>query len=152
MELDAINWQAGWRSLCAEHPDEFARRVDAATEGAAWVCDGNYGQVGPLIRARATHLIWLDYDRSVIMARVIRRSIARAFDSRPLWADNREDWRRWLHASHPIRWAWETWARRRTQLEAMLADEALGHLEVRRLRRPVEADALLRRVESGGAL
>jgi adenylate kinase family enzyme len=30
IELDAINWQAGWRGLAKEDPAEFRRRVMAA--------------------------------------------------------------------------------------------------------------------------
>ncbi len=145
VELDAINWQAGWRDLNCHDPDEFVRRVDAATSAAAWVTDGNYGLVRDMIWSRATHLVWLDYDRPVIMARVIGRSLARVLDQRELWAGNRETWRQWLHASHPIRWAWSTWKRRRAAYEQMIADEAFAHLKVLRLRHPDEAaDAVQR--------
>ena len=43
--------------------------------GNASVLDGNYGIVRDLVWRRATHLIWLDYDRPIIMYRVIRRSL-----------------------------------------------------------------------------
>ena len=146
VEMDAINWQAGWRSLSAEDPAEFTARVEAALAGPAWVIDGNYSAARAVVWARATHLVWLDYDRPTIMARVIRRSIARALSRRPLWADNREDWRRWGRPSHPIRWAWDTWARRRADAEAHLADPAHAHLQVIRLRRPGEAAGVLARL------
>src|SRR5690242_2172625 len=32
IELDAINWQAGWRDLTRHDPEEFLRRVDGAIE------------------------------------------------------------------------------------------------------------------------
>jgi hypothetical protein len=35
--------------------------------GNASVLDGNYGIVRDLVWRRATHLIWLDYDRPIIM-------------------------------------------------------------------------------------
>jgi len=80
IELDAINWQPGWRDLNTHDPGEFRRRVEVATQAQSWVVDGNYGTaVGAIIRARATHLVWLDYDRRIVMARVIRRSFTRAF-------------------------------------------------------------------------
>ena len=112
--------------------------------------DGNYGLVRPTIWRRATHLVWLDYDRPVIMARVIGRSIARALDRRELWAGtgNRESWRRWLRASHPIRWAWDTWKRRRARHEEMLATAEYAHLKVIRLRRPGEAADVLERLKT----
>jgi adenylate kinase family enzyme len=148
VELDAINWQPGWRDLVTHDPEEFRRRVDAATAGEAWVVDGNYGAARPLVWSRASHLVWLDYDRPVIMARVISRSILRALDRRELWAGNREDFRKWLRPTHPIRYAWDTWARRRRQYEAMLADPAHAHLKVLRLRLPREAISVLQRLSA----
>ena len=91
---------------------------------------------------RATTVVWLDYERPVIMARVIRRSVARAVSGRELWNGNVEDWRQWTHASHPIRWAWSTWARLRERYESLLADPAYAHLQVHRLKHPREADGI----------
>ena len=149
VELDAINWQPGWRGLNMDNPEEFHRRVAAATDADRWVTDGNYGEVRPLIWSRATHLVWLDYERPVIMARVILRSITRALGGRELWegTGNRESWRRWLRASHPIRWAWDTWKRRRVRHEEMLATAEYAHLQVIRLRRPHEAANVLQRLK-----
>jgi adenylate kinase family enzyme len=141
VEVDAINWQPGWRALVDTDRAEFIRRVDAATSGDAWVTDGNYGALRLLVWSRSTHLVWLDYSRPVIMARVIRRSVWRALDRRELWpgTGNREDWRKWLHASHPIRWAWDTWQRRRKENQTLLADPRFAHLTVLHLTRPREA-------------
>jgi adenylate kinase family enzyme len=87
IELDALNWEAGWRDLSQTNPDEFVRRVTAAIAADAWVLDGNYGIVRDLVWCRATHLIWLDYDRPIIMYRVIRRSLVRAVLLRTeMWA------------------------------------------------------------------
>ncbi|HEX5380024.1 MAG TPA: hypothetical protein VFW47_15715 [Phenylobacterium sp.] len=148
IELDAINWQADWRDLNLHDPDEFVRRVEAAIAPAAWVSDGNYGLVRPRIWARATHLVWLDYDRSVIMPRVIGRSLARALDRKELWpgTGNRERFSAWLSPDHPIRWAWRTHNSRRGRLEAALAEPASAHLQVHRLRHPREAGPLVARL------
>jgi adenylate kinase family enzyme len=90
IELDAINWQPGWRDLTRHDPQEFVRRVDAAIEAEAWVVDGNYGPVRDRVWQRATHLVWLDYERPVIMARVISRTLVRTVLRTELWAGNRE--------------------------------------------------------------
>jgi len=143
VELDALHWDPGWNALSITNPNEFARRVAAATTGPAWVVDGNYGQVRALVWRRATHLIWLDYDRRVIMARVIRRTFARAVSRTRLWSGNVERWRHLLRPSHPIRWAWSTWRRRRTEIEALLAQDEQANLIVHRLRHPAEANRVL---------
>jgi adenylate kinase family enzyme len=148
IELDRINWLPGWRGLNAVDPDELVRRVKEATAGDAWVSDGNYGVLRPILWSRATHIVWLDYARHVVMRRVIGRSVLRAIDRRELWpgTGNREDWRKWRRASHPIRWAWNTWHRRRVETEARLRDPKHAHLRVVRLRRPGEASAILMRL------
>jgi hypothetical protein len=145
VELDALNWEAGWRNLSLEDPEELARRVEAAVAGEQWVSDGNYRAALPLILARATDLVWLDYGRAVVMSRVLRRSMARALSGDELWpgTGNTETWRRWLDKEHPIRWAWDTYDRRKTQYAALFADPAFTHLRMHRFRKPAEAEALL---------
>ena len=152
IELDALNWQAGWRDLTRNNPEEFVRRVTLAIAADAWVLDGNYGPVRDLVWRRATHLVWLDYDRSIIMCRVICRSLARAVLRTQLWAGNRERWRHMLRPSHPIWWAWRTWRRRRTETEERIRQNDYAHLVVLRLRRPREARSVVHQlVESFGA-
>lgn len=144
IELDAINWQADWRDLNTDNPDEFVRRVGAAIDRDSWVTDGNYARVRPLIVARATDVVWLDYDRPLVMTRVIRRSFDRAIFRHELWpgTGNVESFGRWLSADHPIRWAWSTHARRRAYCREMV--EALpAMVAVHHLRHPREADALV---------
>ncbi len=138
VELDALNWEPGWRSLAAADPPEFTRRVAAAVAQDAWVIDGGYATVRHLIWSRASHIVWLDFERHVIMYRVCKRSLARANSGQELWAGtgNRETWRRWGRPSHPIRWAWHTWRRRRSQFEAALAGDAYQHITVLRVRHP----------------
>jgi hypothetical protein len=60
-----------------------------------------------------------------------------------LWAGNRERWRHLLRPSHPIRWAWSTWERRRRETAERLAQSECAHLMVYRLRRPTEVQRAL---------
>jgi adenylate kinase family enzyme len=149
IELDALNWQPGWRDLSRNDPDEFVRRVTLTVAADTWVVDGNYGLVREFVWRRATHLVWLDYDRAVIMYRVIRRSLVRAMLRTELWAGNRERWLHMLRPSHPIRWAWSTWARRRKEYEERIGLSDYAHLVVLRLRRPRDAEELLRQLMRG---
>ena len=149
IELDALNWQAGWRDLVRNDPDEFVRRVALAVAADAWVVDGNYGLVREFVWRRATHLVWLDYDRAIVMYRVIRRSLVRAMLRTELWAGNRERWLHMLGPSHPIRWAWSTWRRRRREFEERIGQRDYADLVVLRLRRPREAEKLIRQLMRG---
>jgi adenylate kinase family enzyme len=151
IELDALNWQAGWRDLSRTDPDEFVRRVRLAVAADAWVVDGNYGLVRDFVWRRATHLIWLDYDRPVIMYRVIWRSFARALLRTEMWAGNCERWGHMLRPSHPIRWAWSTWRRRRREYEERIGRSDYAHLVVLRMRRPRDAERLLRQLRQASS-
>src|SRR5262249_45508093 len=126
--------------------EEFVRRVTIAIAPDAWVLDSAYGLVRDLVWRRATHLVWLDYERCVIMYRVICRSLVRAALRTEMWAGNRERWSHMLRASHPIRWAWSTWDRRRKDFEVRIAQPDYAHLMVLRLRQPREAEKLLGRL------
>ncbi len=153
IELDAINWQPGWRDLDGHDRPEFIRRVAATIQAERWVADGNYGSVRDLLWRRATHLVWLDYDRPVIMARVIARSLYRIARGREVWAGtgNRERWRDVPRPSYPIRWAWSTWRQRRYETEEWLTRADYTHLAVFRLRRPAEVALALEQIVCGGA-
>jgi adenylate kinase family enzyme len=147
IDLDAINWQADWKDLNVHDPDEFRRRVAEAAAAATWVSCGNYSKVRDILLGRATHLVWLDYPKPLVMARVLKRSFSRAWTGDELWpgTGNREQFSRWLDKGHPIRWAWDTYADRRARYAAMMHDPALAHLERVRVTRPWEAAALIER-------
>ncbi len=133
IELDSIFHQANWTPL---PDDEFCARVREVTAGDRWVVDGNYGVVRPIVLERATAVVWLDYERPLIMARVIRRSVLRAITRRELWNGNREDWREWIRPEHPIRWAWEQHGRKRKEYAARLAEPQYAGIDVHRFTTP----------------
>ena len=151
VDLDAINWQPGWRDLSQHDRDEFRRRVADAVADEAWVACGNYGAVRDLVNGRATHLVWLDYPRALVMFRVLKRSFHRAWTGEELWpgTGNTETFARWRSKEHPIRWAWDTYASRKVRYAAMMEDPALAHLERRRVQRPWEAKALIEALAAG---
>jgi len=139
VELDAIFHLPGWTEL----PEaEFRVAVAALAGGPGWVIDGNYGAVRDLVWGRADQIVFLDYERALVMRRVIRRSVARALDRRPMWNGNREDAREWIRAGHPIRWAWSTHGERRLSYRATAA----GDHRVVLLRTPRDAEAWLARL------
>ncbi|ODT87340.1 hypothetical protein [Phenylobacterium sp. SCN 70-31] len=149
IDLDAVTWQPGWVALHETDPEEFLRRCEAAMAAEAWVSCGNYVR-RPSLLARVTHLVWLDYSRSVVMSRVIRRSFTRALSGDELWpgTGNRETFARWLDKGHPIRWAWDTYDRRKAQYETLFASPDIAGLEAFRLGHPREAPALIARLSA----
>ena len=146
VELDALNWEPGWRDLSKHDPELFRRRIEAAIAGECWITDGNYTRIASApILARATDVIWLDYPRPLIMRRVVVRSFLRAISGKELWVGtgNRERFSRWLDKDHPIRWAWDTYRPASKAREALFERLADGPIRLHRPRRPEETDALV---------
>lgn len=130
VELDAIRHQAGWVEL---PDDEFVARARDIASGDGWVVDGNYGVVRPIFFERATHIVWPDLAKSVVMGQVVWRSLSRAVTKRPMWNGNTERFRTWGEPTHPIRWAWSTYERRQREYsDATEADPRWVRLRSRR--------------------
>ena len=146
IELDAFQHGPNWQQATV---DELRARTEPATARDRWVCDGNYEAVRDLVWGRADQLVWLDYERPLVMARVIRRSVWRAITRKPMWNENREDWRTWADPEHPIRWAWAKHGERRRKYPELLRQPEYAHLEVLRLRHPREARRLLATASAG---
>jgi adenylate kinase family enzyme len=92
IELDAIFWMPDW----VEKPlDEFRADVSAALSRHpdGWVLDGNYSRVRDLILPFADTVIWLSPPFRVAFWRLLKRTVARCIDHKPLWGTNYESWR-----------------------------------------------------------
>ena len=115
IELDALQHQPGWQESPVE---QFRAELREAVGAPGWVVDGNY-------RSRAADLIdadtvvWLDYSRSLVLARVVRRTVGRLVLRRELWNGNRESWRN-VVSRDPLKnvvlWAWTQHPRYRATL------------------------------------
>jgi adenylate kinase family enzyme len=154
IELDALNWGPGWFDRSNLDPEAFLTLVDKAIDADRWVADGNYRLAMTRILPRITDLVWLDYSRALVMRRVIWRSFARAMGRQELWpgTGNREQFRRWLDKGHPIRWAWDTYNRRKLQYEVLFEDPRLAHVRKHRLTDPREAEPLIARLAAEALL
>src|SRR4051794_13399658 len=82
IELDAIFHLPDWVEL---PPDEFRAAVADRAAGDAWVIDGNYNVVREAVWARADTVAWLDYPRSLVLRRVVTRTVRRAATREELW-------------------------------------------------------------------
>ena len=140
VELDALYWEADWQA--ASRPD-FRERVRAATEGDAWVVDGNYSQSRDIVWPRATHLVWLDYGLIRVLGRVFWRTVSRLLFRQELWSGNRESLRNIFGRNSIIWYAFTSHRRHRKRYLPLLADEEFKHLNVYRFDRPQAASLWL---------
>ncbi|MEV7723229.1 adenylate kinase [Streptomyces sp. NPDC087917] len=140
-ELDALHFTGpGW----AVNP-AFAEDTARVAGADRWVLDGQGPEaMRDLMWERADTVVWLDLGRAVVMRRVVLRSLRRSLRRERLFGGNRESWREWLRADHPVWWAWARYADRRAEIGRRSGDPRYAPLRVVRLRSPREAEAWLR--------
>jgi adenylate kinase family enzyme len=131
LELDAFNWQPGWKE--ASH-DDFRSRVAAALETDGWVVDGNYrSRLGTYVLDRADLVVWLDLPLPTILLRVVRRTVRRLRTRELLWGKNVETLRgAFFRRDSLIWWAVRTHFRWRRRLPLLVAK--YPHVRLRSLR------------------
>ena len=92
-------------------------------------------------------MVWLDYGRATVMARVLRRTLRRVLLRQPLWAGNRESLRRTLFTRGSIlRWSWDTFEKNRRAYTGLRDGNVYPQLQWLEFRRPAEAQAWLRHI------
>ena len=141
-EMDALYHGPGWTRI-----DTFEDDVAAIVARERWVFDSHgYQQVRDLMWSRADTVVWLDFSRRVVTARVLRRSFHRAWTRTPMFNGNTETFARWLDPEHPVQWSWTQYAARRQDMLARFADPTYAGMRRVTLSRPGEARSWLARV------
>ncbi len=144
LEMDAVAWLPGWQERDRE---EFVAIIDRFVEDNpdGWVIDGQYGiTLDKALRAADT-VIWLDLPFWTVYRRMVRRSLRRVRDGKPVCGDNYETLGHLLgcnslpyfYIRHLLiggRWKKQIAAR-----EALLAESG-GHVSLTRLRTARELD------------
>jgi adenylate kinase family enzyme len=146
VELDRLHWEPNW----VEAPnDVFRERVRQSLRGDSWVADGNYHQVRDIVWSRANTVVWLDYSFSIIMGRLVKRTLRRILTREKLWNGNQEHFRNLFSKDSVFLWAVKTYRRRRRQYPQLLRRTENSHLNVVRLRSPKEASEFLSALKTG---
>jgi adenylate kinase family enzyme len=127
VELDELFWGPGWAPT---EPPVFRERVSAATAGDRWIVVGNYiKSTRDIVWARADTLVWLDYPFSLVISRLLRRTVRRIVTQDELWGGNRETWRKQFASRESLLlYAARTHNRWRREFPALLAEPAYQHL------------------------
>ena len=129
---DPFYWKADWQLAS---PERVVERVDAVTQQAAWVLDGNFDDQRSLVWQRADTVIWLDYPLERVFRQVVKRNLGLWLSQKPTWSGNRMSWQRaWSGIRHSLR----SFKLKRTEYPEYLAE--FSHLHVLRFRHPSEAD------------
>jgi adenylate kinase family enzyme len=119
--VDDLTWQPGWVGV---PPEEQRRRIAAICAGERWILDAGYSRWIDVVLPRVDLIVALDYPRWRSLARLTRRSLARAMYRRTICNGNTETFRRMLSRDSILVWHFRTFARKRAQMRAWAADPA----------------------------
>jgi adenylate kinase family enzyme len=134
VELDALFWGRDWQPVPLEL---FRHRVERETRDDGWIVVGNYAQARDLVWPNADTLVWLDLPLSLVMWRLVRRTVQRAATREELWGTgNRESFRNaFLSRQSILLWALKTHRRNReryaAEFESLASEKRIVHLQSR---------------------
>ncbi|MEW6715105.1 MAG: adenylate kinase [Nitrospirota bacterium] len=112
IELDALHWGPDWTETPLEIFEGMVRRE--IRENRGFVIHGNYTKIQGITWGSVDTVVWLDYTKTVVMWRVLTRTLRRIIAKEKLWAGNVETFRKsFLGKDSIIAWAWNTYARRK---------------------------------------
>jgi adenylate kinase family enzyme len=141
VELDSIYHQPGWTPLETE---EFQRRVKAVVVKDAWIVDGNYADVRPLVWARADTVFCFDIGRFTVLRRVVARTLRRAYTRQELWNGNKEpvsNLYRWNPEKNIVRWSWVKYPTYSERYRAAVENPEFSHIRFIRFGSPADVDS-----------
>jgi adenylate kinase family enzyme len=104
-ELDGLYHGPSWTPRSS-----FVDEVDAFSAEPAWVTEWQYSAVRPMLVERADLLVYLLFSRTLVMRRMVVRTVRRRLRREVLWNGNTEPpFRTFFHdREHIVRWAWST--------------------------------------------
>lgn len=141
LELDSLNHGPNWTPRPAE---EFARGVEEFARRPKWVFDGNYVErTSDGLWPRADLVVWLDLPLSVVLPRIIRRTVLRIVRRTELWNGNREHFSALFGRYSLLVWAVRSHRRYRSELPVRLGELTVAGVRVVRLRSTVAVDGWL---------
>jgi adenylate kinase family enzyme len=146
IELDALYWDNNWTGVTDK---VFKERISQALRGEAWVMDGNYSRVQPLIWKQADTVVYLDYSFWRVFIQLIIRTLQRSIMHTELWSGNREELSRSLFSRDSIvLWMLKTYHSRRKQYPELFRQPDYSHLEIVHLKNPRMTRAWLSSLET----
>lgn len=139
IEMDALHWGPNW----TPRPEaERLELVEQAIASNAWVYDGNYSSLQPLVWSRADTLVWLDYPLPLVLWRLTGRIFRRGIFQEELWSGNRERiWPHFFTSNSLYRWAFQQHSKYKKRYPEQIQQHP--HLEVFRFTSPRQTQAWL---------
>jgi adenylate kinase family enzyme len=141
--VDDICWRPGWVQVS---PEEQRRVMTEVCAGDRWVLDSAWGVWSDVALAHADLVVALDYPRRVSLARLLRRTVVRTVDRRPVCNGNTETWGQTFSRESIIAWHFRSFASKRRRIAEWEADP--DQPPVLRLRSTRETEQWLARLSA----
>lgn len=116
--VDELTWQPGWVPVAVQRQRELFGTVVADD---CWVLDTAYGAWLDIVLPRVELIVGLDYPRWLSLQRLIRRTLVRAIDKKPICNGNTESVRGIFSPDSIIRWHFRSFARKRRRMRQWAA-------------------------------
>lgn len=136
---EEFGWLPGWVQRPAA---EMRALAEVAASEPAWVFDTAYASFRDLVEPRADVVIGLDYPRWISLGRLLRRTLIRLVDRRPICNGNVETVRQLFSRDSIIVWHFRSFTRKRATMRAWAA--RVEGPAVMLVGRPRELDQLVR--------
>ncbi|MBO0849386.1 MAG: adenylate kinase [Pseudonocardia sp.] len=131
--VDELTWEPGWVGV---PPTEQRRRIEAICADEEWILDTAYGAWLDVPLSSAELIVALDYPRWLSLSRLVRRTVARAVDGRPICNGNRETLRQAFSRDSIVLWHFRSFRRKRERMRKWERDPEVP--QVVRLRSPLQ--------------
>ena len=117
--VDELTWKPGWVPVPG---DEQRRRLAGIAATGNWVLDTAYSSWLDAVMPRVQLVVGLDYPRWFSFQRLVRRTVARMIDRRPICNGNVETLRSALGRDSILRWHFRSFARKRDRMRGWSAE------------------------------
>jgi len=143
----SIDDEVGWLPDWVERPrDQQRDLVSQIVSSEEWVLDTAYGHWRDLVLPRTELIVALDYPRRVSLTRLLRRTTRRLLTAEQACNGNKETLRRALSIQSIVVWHFRSFANKRAQVVAWLADSSAP--PVVQIRSPQEVENWLAALEA----
>lgn len=112
---DELTWEPGWVPVAEDRQRELFAEVVSEDR---WVLDTAYGAWLDLVLPRAQLIVALDYPRWFSLQRLLRRTLLRAIDQKPICNGNTQSWRGLYAQDSIVRWHFDSFTRKRDRMRA----------------------------------
>lgn len=127
--------------------ETYRHAVTKLARQPRWILDGAPYYAEDVIYPAADTVVVLDYPKTVVMRRVLRRTLVIEFLRRPSGAHRPQGLAALRDREHPIRWAWSSHADRHQEGLALMTRADLADSQIIRFTHPAQARRWLKRFD-----